>query len=70
MTHQRACMYCGDHIFECMGYVLPRDILSWWDKTLPPDQSPRELCPKEECNNKWKQALYDETGDDSFLTWL
>jgi hypothetical protein len=62
-------MFCGDPIYECMGYVIPRDALillegKWDIETMG---MPRELCPKDSCNDKWKEQLYNETGDPSFL---
>lgn len=43
-----------------MGYVLPRDVLAMLEGTLPLNQVPRELCPSQECNNKWLEFLKEE----------
>jgi hypothetical protein len=53
-------MYCHDPIYECMGYALPRDVLAFLEGRLAPGQTIRELCPKESCNEKWKQELENE----------
>jgi hypothetical protein len=68
--HQRSCMYCGTPITKCFGFVLPRDVLAALEGTLPEGQYPRELCSNISCHNKWKQALANETGDDSYLEWI
>ena len=65
----RQCMFCGDPIAECMGYVIPWDaaimLEGKWD--INTMGLPRELCPKDVCNDKWKRQLFEETGDPSFL---
>ena len=57
---KRECMYCHTPIYECMGYVLPRDVLAILEGRWVPDQMVRELCFKESCNEKWKQELEKE----------
>jgi hypothetical protein len=61
-TEKRQCIYCGTPIFECMGYVLPRDVLFAWEGKWPKDKLIRELCPKMICNEKLRSHLYEEMG--------
>jgi hypothetical protein len=58
----RKCIYCGVPIYECMGYVLPRDILLAWEGRWPKDKLIRELCSKFICNEKWLSHIYEEMG--------
>jgi len=46
-AHPRRCFMCGAKIFECMGFVLARDILLVWQAMLAKRPLPikvRELC--------------------------
>jgi hypothetical protein len=60
----RQCMFCGDPIAECMGYVLPRDILPVLEAMRNNENyagpQPRELCSKDECGIKWHEQLQEE----------
>jgi hypothetical protein len=71
---KRQCMYCGTPIYESMGYVIPRDILpfleAFFEGRKHKGPQPRELCHKYSCNDKWKEELYNETGNPDFLKKL
>jgi hypothetical protein len=63
----RRCMYCQTTITNCMGYVLPRDILlvlegRWDTKTM---DYPRELCESFSCNQKWNQEIENEIANSN-----
>lgn len=57
---ERYCMYCHTPIYECMGFVIPRDALALLEGAFPEGQVPRELCPSKECNDKWLKFLEEE----------
>jgi len=61
---KRQCMYCGEPIYECMGYVIPRDILPVLEAVFEGRKyegpQPRELCPKFSCNEKWLEQVRRE----------
>ncbi len=58
---ERKCMYCQTPLYECMGLVLPRDVLAILEGTFPKGQVARELCSSKECNDKWLKFLEEES---------
>jgi len=62
-THHcpRTCFICGAPIAECMGAVLPRDVLLMFDGRWDPMLRPRELCGSLKCGEAWNVMLSEET---------
>lgn len=59
LDHPRRCWLCAIRLYECMSFVLARDILIIWErevihKDLPlPRIKVRELCSR--CVRKWNE---------------